>query len=134
MRIESVSPSKQLLRACFEQGINFKVQYRGGVIVAVEYGDFGWRMTRSKHENVTSDICVDSVCEGTFADIGSVNIASQDALVQSMARSMYAESGLPPRPNKEQLASFCASFLDIYGGQVKHITAVHKTQVCNTQT
>lgn len=126
MRIESVSPSKQLLRACFEQGIAFKVQYRGGVVIAVEYDDFGWRITRSKRESVTADLYVESVCEGTFSDIGNVEITSEDTLVQSMARSMYAESEFPPRPTKEQLASFCASFLDIYGGQVKNIIAVHK--------
>lgn len=120
MRIESVGPSKQMLSACLEQGIDFSIKYRGGVSIVVKKIRKGWCLSRFKNDTKTSDVSI-----YTDYDWSGILVESKDEIVKAMINGMNRYNSFEAEPEVYEAAAFVVSVLDIYGGPVKHITSVH---------
>lgn len=112
MRVESVSPSTEMLRACFEKGFDFTVNYRGRTSVSVRStGEDAWEITRRKDGRVVS-----SFNYVRFAD--ERLIESDDSLVEAMVKAIHGPF------IRVDHTHFLESVLRVYGGKIAHINSV----------
>lgn len=122
MRVDSVAPSVEMLRVCFQKGFNFTVRYRGGVSVKIDSDHDDdenrfWRFERSKDRRPVSWFF--------FTLKNGAEVEASDVLTKALVESVYQQQathkkGLFGRDFYELLENI----LRIYGGKVAHINSV----------
>lgn len=117
MKIESVSPSTEMLRACFEKELNFSVHYKSGVKVVVDGGnEWGWELTRFKDMKSVSSFrfkCYEGIIEGA------------DLLTVAMMQALWRENGSSSSSELRYFAMFLEKVLRLYGGKISNISEVY---------
>lgn len=122
MRVDSVSPSVEMLRVCFEKEFEFTVKYRGGTSVKISFfsdddGVKSWRFERSKDRRVVSWFF--------FILKNGAEVEASDVLTKALVESMYQQqvahkNGIFGKEFFELLENI----LRVYGGKVAHINSV----------
>lgn len=124
MRKIDVTPSVEMLHACFRTAVPFSVRFKRGVRIGVEYsddpegGDYGFVLRRYNREEETS--WLSAAFEG-YGESTSVRLDASDPLVREMARGIWQY-----RKRDEDVAPYLAQVMAVYGGRTGDIIGIER--------
>lgn len=118
-----VTPSVEMLRACFESEIPFRVSFKGGIKVQAEPLDadftWKWRLTRLRQDVQTSwleiEIAINQSEQWDFTITGDETVAV------AMAKAMCEH-----HKTDGNGSWYMVHLLTLYGGKIANITSVER--------
>lgn len=115
-----VTPSVEMLRACFRSEIFFSVYYKGGINILAEptVGTMGWKLTRFKNGKQTSwlELGMDETKEDLH-----LKVNSDEVIIAEIARGAWQYQN-----RQDEFAVFLVQVLALYGGKTGDITSVER--------
>lgn len=118
-----VTPSVEMLRACFESGSPFRVSFKGGVRVQAGKSDAGftykWRLTRLRQDTQTSWLEIGIA--GGYGGQWQFAVTGDEPVAVAMAKAMadyHRTDG--------NWSWYMAHLLTLYGGKIANITSVER--------
>ena len=115
-----ITPSVEMLRACFETRQVMNIRFKGGILVKiVPTIDGAWNLYRHKNDMQTSCVMIDAKPRPE----GGLQILtdSPEPLVREMAGAM-----IPYHENDRSAGEYLAHLMTLYGGRVADITSVER--------
>ena len=122
MQTIDVTPSVEMLRACFSNESPFIVHFKGGIAIHAKLGTtgiLGWKLTRCKREQETSWI---EIAFELKEDRWVLLTESSEPIVEGMAIGIWKYQ--KPEDDTE---IYLAHFLTVYGGKIADITKVERS-------
>lgn len=118
-----VTPSVEMLRACFESDLPFRVSFKGGIKIQAQPLEhefsWKWRLTRLRHDTQTSwlevEIAVNPFAQWDFAITGDEPVAV--AMAKAMCDYHKTDS---------HESWYMAHLVTLYGSKVANITSVER--------
>lgn len=123
MQKVDVTPSVEMLRACFESEIPFRVSFKGGIKVQAEPSDTDfthkWRLTRLRQDTQTSwlEIGIASDYDGKWQFL----VTGDEPVAVAMAKAMRDY-----HKTDGNGSWYMAHLLTLYGGKIASITSVER--------
>ena len=118
-----VTPSVEMLRACFESELPFRISFKGGIKVQAQPLDhdfaWKWRLTRLRHDIQTSWLEIE--CSIGRVDRWSFTVTGDEPVAVAMAKAMCEH-----HETDGNCSWYMAHLVTLYGSKIANIISVER--------